>query len=64
MLNNYSDHLVNIDGFNIVKPKTWNNPYLEYARIIMLIKTDIAHMVLEEQMESNISTIWIKLNRR
>ena len=40
------------------------NEDMNYARIILLIKNDLAHTVLLEHMEEDISTIWVKITRR
>ena len=48
----------------MVKPNTWDHPNLQYARIIMLIKPEINYVLLENNMEEDISSIWVKISRR
>ena len=58
------DYSLVVEGYKLVKPKTWENPDLEYARIVMLIKTDISFELLADNMDHDISTIWVKIIRK
>ena len=57
------EHELNIVGYNLELPLTWKNPRLEYARIALLIKQDLNYELLPQHMETDISTMWLKLNR-
>ena len=58
------EHLLQIDRYTMEYPKTWINPSLKYARIIMLIKSDLLYEVMEQHMEQDILSMWIKINIR
>ena len=58
------EHCLIIERYNIVRPLTWNNPSLNYARVVFLIKPEINFVLLEDFMEQDISAIWIKISRR
>ena len=58
------EYLINIDRYKMVYPNTWTNANLEYARIVMLIRTDIIHETMTEMMDDDVSAIWIKILRR
>ena len=58
------DYCQEIEGYNVVRPLTWDNPDLEYARIIMLVKPEVKFEVMTQHMEHDISSIWIKMARQ
>ena len=63
MFCNEQDHLLNIEGYNIIKPKPWDNPQLKYDRVIILIKLELNYTVLDEFMEPDTSAIWLNISR-
>ena len=58
------DFNLEIKGYKIVKPKTWSNPILLHARIIMLVKHEINFEILSNYMEDDISAMWVKIARK
>ena len=58
------DYKIKIVGYNLELPLTWNNDKLEYARIAVLIKEDLNYEILKQYMSNDISTIWVKINRK
>ena len=64
MISGGQDHETRIQGYTIIKPLTENNPLLMYSRIILLVKDNVQVAELRNFMSNDISSIWVKVNKR
>ena len=58
------DYKTKIDGYTMVHPLTMRNPNLNYSRIVLLVKKGVIITVLNNLMSEEVSTIWIRVNKR
>ena len=54
-----NDHEILVEGYEIIKPKTTSG--LGYSRVVALIREGFQTRVLNEYMEDDLSSIWLKI---